>query len=234
MKICKIEGCENIKYHGYRLCLSHYRVKKKLYDKKRNTEKKDIIKLKRDIHRSLPSTKQKRSEYGKIYHILNKDKLNKKSKDWYKNNQSYVKRYRLKNSGKRSCYNKKWRRENTLHRQQYARQYHKDHNVEIRLRNKQYKKDHPEIQLKSNKKQLEKMGNLFNISSTQYKYAIMSWSKTVKKLGNGCAYCGNVYDLHSHHIFSKSKHPSLSLNTYNGIILCKKCHIVLHSLNGCL
>jgi 5-methylcytosine-specific restriction endonuclease McrA len=83
---------------------------------------------------------------------------------------------------------------------------------------------YPEKFHKSNKKQLKKLSKELDLTCKEYKYANMSWKKTVKRLGNGCVYCGSMKKLQAHHIFSVSKHPLLATNLNNGIVLCAKCH----------
>jgi 5-methylcytosine-specific restriction endonuclease McrA len=46
-----------------------------------------------------------------------------------------------------------------------------------------------------------------------------------------CAYCGRHGKLTSHHIFYKSKFPSLMYNIQNMICLCARCHQEVHKLN---
>ena len=69
----------------------------------------------------------------------------------------------------------------------------------------------------------------YHLKNREKRYALESWSKTVKKLyGKKCAICGSTEKIHSHHIFEKSKFPELSLNPYNGIPLCVQHHYEVH------
>ena len=93
---------------------------------------------------------------------------------------------------------------------------------------KKWDKDNPQNTLLSNKRQLEKISKIFNITSNQYMYAIISWSKVVKKRDKCCKICGSTKNLNAHHILYKANYPQLSLNINNGITLCKPCHEELH------
>lgn len=86
--------------------------------------------------------------------------------------------------------------------------------------------------VKDNRKRLENLGLEFKISSMEYQFALMSFNKLVKTiLGNSCVICGSTHKLNIHHIFQKIKYPKLSLNTNNGIPLCKNHHLEIHRLN---
>ncbi len=65
-----------------------------------------------------------------------------------------------------------------------------------------------------------------------YNYALISWSRTIRKRDKTCKACDSKEQLIAHHIFYKKKYPRLSLNLNNGLTLCKKCHYETHYLNG--
>lgn len=44
-----------------------------------------------------------------------------------------------------------------------------------------------------------------------------------------CEICGKEYNLEVHHILPRSSNPELSLDYENLMILCKECHIKIHS-----
>jgi len=93
-----------------------------------------------------------------------------------------------------------------------------------------YAQHFPEIQFKSKMNSLNKYGKLFDMSTYEYKYALIYWSKTIKKLDTDmCKNCSSKYNLHAHHIQPKSEYPKLSLDIDNGLTLCTKCHYKLHS-----
>lgn len=94
---------------------------------------------------------------------------------------------------------------------------------------KHYNKEYPEITLKSYIKHLEKISKSFNMNSIKFKYALMSWSSSIKKLDNNiCKNCSSKNNLHAHHIQPKSLFPKLALELDNGITLCKNCHSEIH------
>jgi len=93
---------------------------------------------------------------------------------------------------------------------------------------KEYNKSHPEVVFKSNMKQLEKIGKIFDLTSKQYTYALITWSKLIKFRDKKCQICGTIHNLNSHHIFFKKYYPELSLNLNNGTTLCVWCHGELH------
>ena len=92
---------------------------------------------------------------------------------------------------------KKWTNNHTSKQKLHYKSYHKKYM-------KVYLKEHPEIWLKSNKKQLEKNGAVFDMKDYEYMWAINSWSKSVKKRDNNtCQDCGDTENLEAHHIKSK-------------------------------
>ena len=126
------------------------------------------------------------------------------------------------------------------------KQRHKDHRDEIAIRDKlyyeknkdkikaktsQYQKDHPEVNLRAQQKLFTRLGKAFDMDHDSFKYALMSWTKVIRK-GKNCSYCGSEKNLHSHHILPKSKYLGLALADNNGIPLCAPCHREHHHLNG--
>lgn len=56
------------------------------------------------------------------------------------------------------------------------------------------------------------------------------WRRCVLKKGNyKCLNCGDKKNLNAHHVLSWLKHKDLRYDVNNGIVLCKSCHIKLHS-----
>jgi hypothetical protein len=118
-----------------------------------------------------------------------------------------------------------------------------------KLTYKNWCKNNPERILEHNKKYLED-ATLFNTTIKKYKWALQSWSKSIKKRDNQeCQVCPTIEDLKiiesitgikndtkqhnkekliSHHILYKSNYPLLSLNLNNGITVCKVGHIDSH------
>lgn len=61
---------------------------------------------------------------------------------------------------------------------------------------------------------------------------LREWSRKIRKRDNyTCSKCGKVDTEHSqaHHIFPKSRYPSLACDEGNGITLCQKCHSIYHN-----
>ena len=55
---------------------------------------------------------------------------------------------------------------------------------------------------------------------------LTAWAKAVKKKdGYQCVACGYTGYLHSHHILPKSKYPKYAYCIWNGVTLCKICHL---------
>ena len=129
----------------------------------------------------------------------------------------------------------------------YDKQYRKDNNEKIsnnlikyyiqnqeRLlkKSREYRKNHPEVLLRNNIRILNKMCSIFDMGSSEYRYALQSWSSSIKKRDPYCKMdCGNKSQI-SHHILYKNKYPQLSLDLDNGVGLCKDCHYTYHNLNG--
>ena len=149
-----------------------------------------------------------------------------------------------KNKDKIRGYSAKWRKENP----EKAKQWDKEHPEQVKLRQEKHEKNpkrkkyrknwskenyikNPEKILQKNIRQLEKIGAPLKLSSGEYKRAIQSWSKTVKKENIGCAICGTRKNLISHHIFYKANYPLMSLWKNNGIVLCKEHHNEVHGFN---
>ena len=80
----------------------------------------------------------------------------------------------------------------------------------------------------SNKELYGKLGDEINMTLSQVKWYLLSWSKSVRKRDNNiCQNCGEIA-VNSHHIIHKKNYPQLMLNINNGISLCKKCHNECH------
>lgn len=89
--------------------------------------------------------------------------------------------------------------------------------------------DNPQKVMDKYKDRMNSLGIMFDMSTNEYRYALQSWSKTVKKLDNYmCKNCDSKKSLHAHHIQPKSLYPKLSLDVDNGVALCEKCHKKIH------
>lgn len=157
-----------------------------------------------------------KKEYQKKYYLKNNDK---------------IKEYRFKNKEKHCEYQKKYRLENKEKISTSRGKYYQIHKEYCNKKSKEYNKKYPEKKLASDIKYLKKYGFPLKLDPYTYKFALKSWSKTVKKLGNGLCLVCNLKAEISHHIIHKSKYPELSLNTNNGIPLCKICHYEVHGWN---
>lgn len=188
-----------------------------------------------------------RTEYLKLWYLKNRDKRLKQSKKWYIKNrekeleqrkQRYIKNREkeinqckeYQESHKDEC--KQYRENNKEKRNEYSRNYYQNNRADwhkYKEKNRQYSKEHPEIALKSQIKYMKKLGKSFDMTSTEYSYALNAWSKTIKKLDNNmCKNCGSTENLNAHHIMPKGEYPELSLDLDNGVTLCEDCHSEVH------
>lgn len=60
----------------------------------------------------------------------------------------------------------------------------------------------------------------------------VAWASLVKERDKQCMKCGNINDLHAHHINSFKDHPELRYDVNNGITLCGHCHRLHHIEHG--
>jgi len=142
----------------------------------------------------------------------------------------HMQKWRMTNKGNLSIRKSKTKYNNSKNGIEINREYQRK--PKIKKYQQKYQKDKPEVFLRASIKLLTKLGKLFNVNAVEMKYALMSWSKTIKKKDNNkCQICESTNNLHSHHIFHKSKYPQLSLNLNNGITLCKDCHGRTHGYN---
>lgn len=69
--------------------------------------------------------------------------------------------------------------------------------------------------------------NVFNVKK------LKSWARNVKRRdGFKCLACGYKGYLHSHHILPKSKFKKFCYDVWNGITLCKLCHMSSNGVHG--
>lgn len=178
-----------------------------------------------------------RKEYMKIYCKRNKEKK-----------KEYDIQYRLKNKDRKKQNDRNWRKENREKMLKRMLEYNKNHpdiiaksskkwvsknRERVKKVTKKWQKNNPEKILNAKIRQLKKYAISFKMPHKKYKYALIDWSKSIRKInGNHCAICGSNHKLNSHHIFYKKDYPELSLNTNNGIPLCKTHHLEVHRLNG--
>ena len=170
-------------------------------------------------------------------------KRQKKYRDTHKKQKKeYDRKYFLKNREKILIYkqkNKERSKHNSLKRYEKNKSKIKKHDAERYKKNKEknnkysimWAKKNPEKMHIIQLRYLQKISDVLDMSSYEYKWALLSWSKTVKKLDNHmCKLCDSKENLNSHHLYPKSEFPKLSLEVDNGITLCKKCHIEIHNI----
>lgn len=162
----------------------------------------DKIKLRKKLYNN--SHKNERSEYDKNRYEIYKDKIKKEHKKRYEN-----KKHKILSK---------------------AKIYHRKHKEKHNIRSREYDKNHPEKRLKSYLKRMKILSDINKLSLNDYIFALISWSKTIKKRDKVCQVCGSFDKLNAHHILYKSTYPQLSLNPNNGITLCKQHHYETHGI----
>jgi len=233
-----------------------YKVQRRLdyvrnYNKKyyeRNKDRcKELDKQRYELNKE--NILKKNKKYRQAHSISIKEQRS----DYYEKNRELIRRkqsvYYHKNSEKLSKINKKWREHNIERKKLMDKNYQILHKKKIKkfqheyyLKNKGlFADNHKNWKLK-NKEQwveiqhrhLKKIGFPFKMDPRSFKFALLSWSKTIKKQSNNqCQNCPSQAEI-SHHIIHKSKYPTLSLNLNNGIALCRKCHNEVHGWNTSL
>ena len=153
----------------------------------------------------------------KIWKQNNPEKVRlQRRKNYLKNREKFLERSRkrrLSNSEEISEYLKKYRINNL----EKLEKYHSD-----------WIRNNPERKLQYEMKQMKKYGFPLKLPAEQYRYALATWTKTVRKLHeNLCQICNKTADV-SHHLIYKITEPKLSLNINNGIPLCNDCHNEVH------
>ena len=158
-----------------------------------------------------------RKAYMKQHHIEHREEKSTYDKQYYKENRE-----------KRSIQKKQYYKDTRKERLAKQSQYQKDHPEVI----EKYRKDHPEVFLKSKKKQLTRLGQMFDKDCHNMRYAIDAWSKTVRKRDkNKCTWCNSTKNLVAHHIWHKVFCPESTLDVDNGITLCRDCLMEQHRLD---
>lgn len=65
------------------------------------------------------------------------------------------------------------------------------------------------------------------------RYGLSVWSVKVRKRDKyKCRRCGSGVNLHAHHIYNKADNPDLQYEVWNGITLCRYCHMSFHKIYG--
>ena len=141
----------------------------------------------------------------------------------------YSRKYYAENKSKLQEYYRRYYQEHKTTMKKNQKEYYSLHKDEKRDYGKKYYKNHPEKFLESNRRMLQRLGSIHNMSRTNVRRSLQNWSQTVKKNdGHRCCICGSQKDLHAHHIFYKSNIPELMLVPNNGVTLCREHHLEAH------
>ena len=150
------------------------------------------------------------------------------------NEKEYQRQYRLKNAEKRRAYSRQYHQ---LHKNdpEYIKKRHdyywrthtprtllslEQKQTNARLSKQKWKKNNPDKVLQSYLK-YRKEHDFYE------RWALLFWSKTIRKRDKVCQICGDVATV-AHHLLFKSKYPELMFNLNNGIALCKQHHKEIH------
>ena len=61
-------------------------------------------------------------------------------------------------------------------------------------------------------------------------YQLSKWSKAVRdRDSHRCFMCGSSEKVEAHHIMIKSLYPETAYSLWNGITICDKCHLIIHT-----
>jgi len=157
-------------------------------------------------------------EYDKKYRQKNKKHIAERKK----------KRY-IENRSKRLREKKIYYKNNKKEISKTQRNYRQNNKLKINEYQRKYQKEHPEMRLNIMKRHLEKYGKTFDMNPNEFMYALISWSKTIKKIdSNMCKNCDSTKNINAHHIQPKQVFPELCLDLDNGITLCSSCHSEAH------
>ena len=162
--------------------------------------------------------------YGIEYRKKNHDRIYERNKKYRVDNIEKCREYARKSFRKN--------RDKVLARNRpYGRKRYQQKRFELLEYSKKYRKENPHKFLEYRKKELSKLGKIFNIKYSEYSRALMIWSQAIRKDFNDLCFCGNKAIL-THHIIHKSTYPELSLNLNNGIALCQEHHYEVHGKRG--
>jgi len=200
---------KNKDYHNSRAKKNYSKYKKKILARsnKRYADNKVVILQKRKDDRSKNIKKARRK--SNKYYQENKIHLAAEERKRY-----YEKREERCKKTRASYYKNKVKRTKQI---------------------KKYNQEHPEVKRRSWEKRYAKESYALEVTSDAYRYMIMAWKGVLMKRDNKCCvYCGakgKRAKLEAHHIIYKRTQIKLALKENNGCILCRKCHVELHSLN---
>ena len=178
-----------------------------------------------------PEKHKKRNQTTKQWKIKNpeKTKLQKKKDDaLYHSKRKQDPEYLQKRRDAATEYNN--RPEVKLHRREInAKRRAKP---EVKKKNANYNRMYhlanPDKQLENNKRQLQKLGEIHNMSWFKFLHHLRGWAQIIHKDCNEtCQICFSP-SQEAHHIFHKTNYPFLAFNRNNGIALCTRCHNQVH------
>ena len=210
---------------------------KKYYLKNRNS-----ILQKQKEYNSRPEIKLQRQKYieDNKERILSRSKeyhsspvIKERKYQYYQTHKEERKLYPSLQKDVKSAFNKEYRKTHTREHKAESRRFYKRHKEKFYIKSKKWMKDNPnawrQIALKSQIKYLKKIGERIKTDYRKIPYLYRNWSSIIKEqYNNKCVVCGSIHNLHTHHIFHKSKYPELSLNLNNGIPLCLVHHNEVH------
>ncbi|HEC64565.1 MAG TPA: hypothetical protein ENI23_04675, partial [bacterium] len=129
-------------------------------------------------------------------------------KKWRELHPDYFKKWRKRNPN----YMKEWRKVNPNKTKEYSKKRYIEKPETIKKYNKKWVKNNPEKKLKIMKRHFKKYGKTFKMNAMEFSYALISWSKTIKKLdSNMCKNCDSTKNINAHHIQPKQVFPELCL-----------------------
>jgi 5-methylcytosine-specific restriction endonuclease McrA len=223
--ICSKRNC---KRHVARfgLCSKHDYVKNKKYHRSRQKEmypkyKKKILARsnKRYADNKVVILQKRKDDRSK-----NVKKARRKSNKYYQENKIH-----LAAEERKRYYEKREERCKKTRASYYKNKVKRTKQI------KKYNQEHPEVKRRAWEKRYAKESYALEVTSDAYRYMIMAWKGVLMKRDNKCCvYCGakgKRAKLEAHHIIYKRTQIKLALKENNGCILCKKCHVELHSLN---
>ena len=190
------------------------RKKRKYYKKNRD----HILALNKIIRdKDLEKFRLRRSKYVEE----NRDEVNRKQNENYWANRDEILESR-----------RKWDKEHPINVKNTRKKSYTKFRKQRLEYMVEYAKLYPEVGLKNKKKELTKLGKVFDLDCHGMRYALMSWSKTIRKRDNNkCTHCNSTENLIAHHIWHKAFCPESALDVDNGITLCRECHKEQHRLD---
>ncbi len=223
--ICSKRNCKRF-VHRFGLCSKHDYVKNKKYHRSRQKEmypkykKKILARANKRYADNKVDILQERKEKRKE----NVNKARRKSNKYYHENKIHLaaeERKRYYKEREKRC--------------EKTRAHYHINKVKRLKQIKKYNEKHPEVKRRAWEKRYAKESYIFEVTSDVYRYMIMNWKCILMKRDNKCCvYCGakgKRAKLEAHHIIYKKTQIKLALKENNGCILCRKCHVELHSLN---